>query len=320
MGKLNPRHTGLAVVIAWPSTYCKQSNSWYDPLCAWLGFSKNNYYLAGHAALVLIDKSDQVFHYFDFGRYHAPYNHGRVRNSETDHELAINIKADLSEDHKTLLNLNDLLKVLQNSTAYHGSGTIYASTAEINFRDAYNNAMEIQKMGAVPYGPFKKGSSNCSRFVFSSLYAGKPALKYLLKLKFLVPLTPTPMSNVRAFINRASLPPVANPVSFFPQTRPDNLYLSSTLAPPALHPDIPSGAQWLAGEGAGSWFSIEPSDSFFRITRYSPEGIIECQGDYYSSKLTNKDLNQNAEICHHSNCQTVTISINGKKEVLKRSV
>ncbi len=74
-------HTGFAIAIAWPSTFCKQPGSWYDPLTLWLGVNYNHYYRVGHAAVVLIDPDKNKCHYFDFGRYHAPFQYGRVRNA-----------------------------------------------------------------------------------------------------------------------------------------------------------------------------------------------------------------------------------------------
>ncbi len=48
------KHTGFAIALAWPQTYCKQPGAWYDPITLLLGINKNNYYKVGHAALVLI--------------------------------------------------------------------------------------------------------------------------------------------------------------------------------------------------------------------------------------------------------------------------
>ena len=46
---------------------------------------KGNYYKVGHSAIVLINPNQLKCHYFDFGRYHAPKNYGRVRDEITDH-------------------------------------------------------------------------------------------------------------------------------------------------------------------------------------------------------------------------------------------
>ena len=76
----NTNHTtGFAIALAWPETYCKQAGSWYEFITAALGINRNNYYKAGHAALVLVDGINKTCHYFDFGRYHSPFQHGRVK-------------------------------------------------------------------------------------------------------------------------------------------------------------------------------------------------------------------------------------------------
>src|SRR5690606_25903582 len=86
-------HTGIAIALAWPETKCKQAGAWYDGLMNLLGISKENYYKVGHAAVVLIEAKTGNCLYFDFGRYHAPFGQGRVRDLETDHDLEIYTKA-----------------------------------------------------------------------------------------------------------------------------------------------------------------------------------------------------------------------------------
>ena len=40
---------------------------------------------------------------------------------------------------------------------------------------------------------------------------------------------------------------------------------------------IPSTSQWLAGQGAGSWFNIKPAEieNQYNITRFDPHGNLE---------------------------------------------
>lgn len=127
---------GIAVAIAWPATYCKQPGSWYDSLMEGIGISKNNYYRAGHAALVLTGSMSPGFRYFDFGRYHAPFRHGRVRSAETDYDLKINTKPRLSDDGSEIINIDELLEELQFNKSCHGNGLIYASSMVINYSAA----------------------------------------------------------------------------------------------------------------------------------------------------------------------------------------
>jgi|TARA_R110000782_G_scaffold236819_3_gene322966 uncharacterized protein DUF6695 len=82
--------------------------------------------------------------------------------------------------------------------------------------------------------------------------------------------------------------------------------LKSTLLPPQKPQHIPNESRWLAGEGAGSWFCIQLENSQYKITRYSPEGNIECEG-FFSCKTTGFDIIKAYEFTHLSHCQSITI-------------
>ncbi len=192
----NTRYTGHVIVIAWPETLCKQAGAWYDGLMKLFKISKNNYYKVGHAAVVLIESSTSKCFYFDFGRYHAPFGHGRVRDEITDHDLKIKTKPQISGNK--LLNKEEILSELINNPSCHGIGFLYASTSEINFEKAYQKAKKMQSLGAIKYGPFVYKGTNCSRFVRSVVVAGKPKLKHQMKIKLPYTLSPTPATNVNA--------------------------------------------------------------------------------------------------------------------------
>ena len=89
--------------------------------------------------------------------------------------------------------------------------------------------------------------------------------------------------------------------------------LPDTLEKPKLPSNLPVSAKWLAGEGAGSWFLIEPNEdpNLLTISRYSPEGELECTGSFQSkeSDLLEGDF----EITYPSHCQTVTVVQDEKK-------
>lgn len=55
---------GLAVALAWPSTYCKQAGSWYDAPARLFGINVGAFYKAGHSALILIHKDGIAKYYF----------------------------------------------------------------------------------------------------------------------------------------------------------------------------------------------------------------------------------------------------------------
>lgn len=318
MMRNNP--TGFAIAIAWPETYCKQPGSWYDGITRVLGANRYNYYKAGHAALVLVDAENLKCHYFDFGRYHAPFQHGRVRNADTDFDLAMNTVPEIPSDRSALLNFQDILSELQNNPACHGDGTLYASYCQVDFKTAITRAQTMSEAGPIAYGPFRYGGSNCSRFVNTVILAGKPAPRYSIKLKYLVPLTPTPLNNVDSLDHKKILPKMDGlPVSC-PARRLNRQQQLSTLPEPARHPSIPAYARWLSGEGAGSWFSISYEGDYIRAIRYSPKGEPECSALFSADNEQLRHDLHDYEITYPSNCREIVIAANGKKHYLRRSV
>jgi hypothetical protein len=197
-------HNGIAITLAWPETLCKQAGAWYDKPLRWLGINKSNYYKVGHAAIVLINKETGDCHYFDFGRYHSPYQHGRVRSAFTDHDLEIKTKAVVSANGK-LKNYNEILLELFNNESCHGSGNLHASYCHINFDKAYSKANEMQSISPIPYGPFLPKGTNCSRFVNTVVLEGKPEWYYRFVLANPKTLSPTPIGNVKALSNYVTI-------------------------------------------------------------------------------------------------------------------
>lgn len=83
--------------------------------------------------------------------------------------------------------------------------------------------------------------------------------------------------------------------------------LPKLLPPPASKPHtIPSTAEWLAGEGAGSWFFIEKTEkeNEYHIIRYAPDGKVECKGQFISEKILHPTFD--FEITYPSHCLKVT--------------
>lgn len=189
-------HNGFAISIAWPQTLCKKAGAWYDKPLAVLNINKNGYYKVGHAAVVLIESKSGRCHYFDFGRYHSPYKHGRVRSVYTDYDLEIKTKAILSA--KRIINYNEILLELFANESCHGTGALHASYCPINFDAALHFAKTMQNISPIKYGPFTFNGTNCSRFVNSVLLAGKPSVLHSFLLKFPISFSPTPIGNVKA--------------------------------------------------------------------------------------------------------------------------
>jgi len=312
---------GFAIALAWPETYCKQAGAWYDPIMNFLGINTNFHYKVGHAAVILVDSISGECHYFDFGRYHAPFGHGRVRNQTTDNDLIIRTKAIIS-DFGSIENIHEILSELYHNPSCHGSGIIQASYTKIRFDRALNTALKMQQKSPWNYGPFIWNGTNCSRFVRTVILSGKPRVLKAFRLRFPLTLSPTPIGNVRSLDNKTINHPEENMFSdrstkvnrpfLFP------LEIKKTLTKPTKAPLIPLNAQWLAGEGAGSWFFIESAKPGYKVTRFNELGEPECSG--YFLKLGNYtlDLSKPFKFTHLSHCDQVNIEQSGKTIPLKR--
>lgn len=219
-------HNGFAIALAWPETLCKQAGSWYDLVMSYFGFNKNGYYAVGHSALVLTDQNKGQCHYFDFGRYHAPYGFGRVRSARTDHDLRIKTKAIFSNNYKEVENLTAILRELYSNESTHGSGAIFGSVVKINFQKAMEYVNQLQEKEFLPYGPFLVDGTNCSRFVNSAILSGKPPLLARVQLQIPPTITPTPMWNVKALGGKICY--TGNEISKIPISE-DQKVTSSTL-------------------------------------------------------------------------------------------
>ena len=192
-------HNGFGIALAWPDTKCKQAGAWYDGVMSFIGFNKNGYYKVGHAALLLIDDETKSCKYYDFGRYHSPHGHGRVRSLSTDFDLKIQTKAHYNNGK--LVNLRDILNELQSNKSTHGTGMIHSSILrlKVNKCKAYINT--LQEKDWIPYGPFITKGINCSRFVCNALLKGEPSRKSKIALRFPLTLSPTPTWNLYATFN-----------------------------------------------------------------------------------------------------------------------
>lgn len=94
--------------------------------------------------------------------------------------------------------------------------------------------------------------------------------------------------------------------------------LTKILPAPVRPHHLDTSAQWLAGEGAGSWFIISKlkESSLYEISRFSPKGKLECGSVFISDKML--DLASDYEITYPSHCSTVTVIQN--KEVIKFNI
>lgn len=302
---------GFAVALAFPSTYCKQAGAWYDHLLNRLRIANNNFYKVGHAAVLLIDTNNQKCHYFDFGRYHAPYQYGRVRSEETDHELGIETGAKFSKNFSKITNFNEILTELQSRDVFHGAGDLHASYTKIHFKKSYDKAIQMQEKSPILYGPFCYNGTNCSRYVNTVIRAGNPNFRHWFKLLFFKPLTPTPAQNVNVLSFKTIIPKQFKEKKFYP-LRLNRSALKSTLKPPKRNQLIPEKAIWLSGEGAGSWFVLELNNNILKADRYSPAGKLECSGHFKSNKKITFKLSDDCILSHLSHCISIKLIYNNE--------
>lgn len=96
---------------------------------------------------------------------------------------------------------------------------------------------------------------------------------------------------------------------------PRHSALHSTLIAPQKAKNIPAGSQWLSGEGAGSWFHLEPAGQEFKVTRYNPDGRTECSGLFRIANRVNFDMGSPYRFVHLSHCKTITLE--QQKNIIK---
>lgn len=93
--------------------------------------------------------------------------------------------------------------------------------------------------------------------------------------------------------------------------------LKTTLVSPHLPNNLPATAQWLAGEGAGSWFVFEFNEPHPVISRFSADGNLECIG-FFVCKSHDFEASKPFQITYLSHCQQVTVIQNGEKKMFLR--
>jgi len=178
------------ITLAWPEGMVTAPDSWYDKIA-----SKNGKYRVGHSALALVDSTTSKIYYFDFGRYHTPDGFGRIRDTETDPDAGIKQKAKINGE--TINNIEEILVEISNNKSCHGEGALYSSVISgINFSAAFNYAKKWQGKGAIPYGPFVRNGTNCSRFVARISRKAEPSFLKKLRLKFPFTISPSPKRNI----------------------------------------------------------------------------------------------------------------------------
>ena len=310
-------NSGIILTLAYPETIVMVADEWYSPYMRFLGVGKKNYVRAGHAALVLIDKSTGILEYHDFGRYITPIPNGRVRGKDTDHELDFPIRAIINND--SIVNLNDILEFLATHPKLtHGDGKLIASVCNaIDYDKARSHITRMQNRHFIRYAAFIKDACNCARFVTDSLIASVTDFSIKKQLKKSKWFTPSTIGNVviadtENYVYEVS--ETGNISEYQSSVQKDNrrYFLDrlkdhkpnfiGTLEP--KHVKIKNNhAQWLDGIAAGAWFELHLTEEadLFRFKRISPYGNIDVDG-FYKIQDSAFNYHEDYNFVQYSNC------------------
>lgn len=310
-------NSGIILTLAYPETIVMVADEWYSSYLRFLGVGKKNYVRAGHAALVLIDKTTGVLEYHDFGRYITPIPNGRVRGRDIDHELEFPIKAKIKEDK--IQNLEEILQFLATHPKLtHGDGKLIASACNvIDYDKARSHITRMQNRHFIRYAAFVKNACNCARFVTDSLIASVTDFNIKKRLKKSKWFTPSTIGNVviadtenciyevsetGEISNYQSSVKKDNRRYFLDRLQDHSPNFIGTLEPKQVEVKN-HHAQWLDGIAAGAWFELHVTDIVheYRFRRISPHGNIDVDGLYKVDKECFK-YDEAYSFVHYSNC------------------
>ncbi|WP_100613402.1 DUF6695 family protein [Confluentibacter citreus] len=319
-------NTGIILTLAYPETIVMVSKEWFSPYLRFLGVGKKNYLMAGHAALVLINKETCVLEYHDFGRYITSEPHGRVRGKDTDNELDFPLMARIKDGN--IENLNEILEFLgTHPKLTHGDGKLVASVCNaIDYHKARTHITHMQEQHFIRYAAFIKNACNCARFVTDTLIASVTDLKIKKKLEISNWFTPSTVGNVllantEAHAFEVSQTGVISKYSGSQKSENRRCFLDKleshqpnfigTLQPKPVA-GVHENAQWLSGIAAGAWFELHETtnNSHYRFRRISPHGNIDVDAEY---KIDNNNFNYHKpfEFVHYSNCKFFHVKQDG---------
>ncbi len=319
-------NTGIILVLAYPETIVKVAKEWYSFLLRYVGVGKKDYLKAGHAALVLINKSSGVLEYHDFGRYITKEPHGRVRGLRYDAELNFPIRANIVNNQ--IENLDEILSFLSlNPELTHGDGKLVASVCdEVNYNKAKAFISNLQRHGSIRYAAFLKNATNCARFVASVLCESVTNKNIQKKITSSLWFTPSTVGNVvlassNSFVYLVKSGVVScfkstvfkeNKKYFLDRLSLHRVDLRGTIEPMEIK-GLHASAQWLSGIAAGAWYEITFVSGLdineYRFRRVSPNGRVDIDAVFASSGVF--DINKNFKIMHNSNCSYCTINQGG---------
>ncbi|WP_452229817.1 MULTISPECIES: DUF6695 family protein [unclassified Lacinutrix] len=320
-------NTAIIVTLAYPETIVMVADEWYSPYLRFIGIGKKNYLRAGHAALVLIEKTTGVLEYHDFGRYITPEPNGRVRGRDTDHELDFPVTASIKDDE--IQNLNEILEFLgTHPKLTHGEGKLIASVCDaVDYDLARQHITKMQQRDFIRYAAFVKNACNCARFVTDALIASVTDKVIHNKLQKSKWFTPSTVGNVVIADtgNRIYEVSEAGEISeytssvskdnrryFLDKLKEHTPNFVGTLEPKHVA-DLHEKAQWLSGIAAGAWYELHETEKNLEYwyKRISPHGNIDVHA-LYEVNETGFKYHESYEFIHYSNCKFFHVEQNGR--------
>ncbi|MCT4648626.1 MAG: hypothetical protein N4A74_26800 [Carboxylicivirga sp.] len=187
-------NTDIMISIAWPdkAVSLTSGTKWVEKT-GFMG-AKDGKIKAGHAGAIIVNKEDGNIYYYDFGRYRTSKGKGRVRDSGSDKDLRLNLKAVFDNDGN-IENIHKILTLIAGKKTFDSYGKMIASvTKGVNFEKAREFAENLQAEGEVDYGPFQYKGSNCARFVQDLILASDPP--FAVSIDVSANVTPSPKGNV----------------------------------------------------------------------------------------------------------------------------
>lgn len=318
------------LTLAYPETIVMVADEWYSKYMRFVGIGKKNYVRAGHAALVLIQKSTGVLEYHDFGRYITPEPDGRVRGRRTDGELNFPMKAEIKNNE--IVNLDDILVFLATHPKLtHGEGKLIASIcSKVDYVKAKAHVDYMQSLEFIRYAAFIKKACNCARFVTDTLIASVNDTLIKKRLEQSKWFTPSTIGNVVIADTQRQVFEVTeagkigqfkstvgkeNRRLFLDRLKGHQANFKGTLEP--VDNNTRQGhSQWLSGIAAGAWFELYTIDADFaeyRFRRISPYGNVDVDGIYSANNIEDFDIDKDYRFVQYSNCLYFHVEQNNTK-------
>lgn len=313
------------LTLAYPETVVSHADEWYSGCLRYFGIGNRYQVRAGHAALMLINKSTGVLEYHDFGRYITSEPNGRVRGGDTDHELNFPMAAKIIDGR--IENLKEILIFLATKPKLtHGEGTLYASVCDaIDYQKTRKHIDAMQDLGFIRYAAFIKKACNCARFVTDTLIAGTTNETIKTQLHKSKRFTPSTIGNVVIADTQSYVFEVSDK-GVIGQFKTSIMRLNRTLfldrlkgyKPSKIGTLIPKEndvkqehAQWLSGIAAGAWFELYDLNdtSNYRFRRISPDGHVDVDA-VYCTQQNGFNYEGPYSFIHYSNCKFFHIEQN----------